>query len=125
MKKCTSIIAFSALCAALACAATACEPEENAQLIVCNRFEDDIAALWLTGDETTGNLIESGLEIEAGDADGCDEYGEFEEFTDLLTVAPGKYEWHVAMAASVGDFTYDGGEEIKLYPGRNYFVIGE
>jgi len=125
MKKCIFIMAFAALGAALACAATACEPEENARLIVCNRFEEDIASLWLSGDETTGNLIMNNLEIVAGDADGCDEFGEFEEFSDFIAVAPGRYKWHVAAAADVGAFTYDGAEEIELYPGPNHIVIGE
>jgi hypothetical protein len=111
MKKRTSKFAIAAFGAALALAAVSCEPEKNARLIVRNELDIDIVALSLTGEESTGDLLD-GKVIEDGESD----------FEVQIRVAPGTYQWHAASSNALAP-PVDGSSEIELRPGPNHVVL--
>ena len=113
MKKCTLNFLLAAAAAAALLAARGCDDEENARLLVRNELGDDIGALGLSGDGSTGNLLD-GSEIEDGE----------NEFHVPVAVAPGTYTWHAVTASELA-LTYDGDAEIELFPGPNHVVLDQ
>jgi hypothetical protein len=97
----------------------ACDEEPTAELIVynCLGYQDPatctggsgefVAALYLSGEEDTGNLL--GVVL-----------GPKEIVNVSDKVLPGKYKWRVEYSAEGGlASNYDCAEEFELYPGVN------